>query len=119
MMYEEMNTPEFNEESFWAKFTRKLLKICRLVAEKAVTLYYCMIDKDTPIWARTKIAGALAYFVLPVDAIPDGIPVVGYSDDTGVLALAFATVVMHIKPEHVSKAKAFIEKILGRRATAD
>ena len=114
MMYEANGAADFNEGSFWRKLSRKVVKVCRDVAEKAVTLYYCMIDRDTPTWAKTKIAGALAYFVLPVDAIPDAVPVVGYTDDAAVLALAFTTVIMHIKQEHIDKAKAFIRRILGR-----
>ncbi|RNM19035.1 DUF1232 domain-containing protein, partial [Dickeya undicola] len=51
---------------------------------------------DTPIWAKTTIYASLAYFVLPIDAIPDAIPVVGYTDDLAVLATALATVSMYI-----------------------
>ena len=116
MRNEANDIPEFSEESFWGKLSRKVVKACRDVAEKAVTLYYCMIDRDTPTWAKTKIAGALGYLVLPVDAIPDAVPVVGYTDDAAVLALAFATVVMHIKPEHMARARKFIQSIIGKKA---
>jgi uncharacterized membrane protein YkvA (DUF1232 family) len=114
MKHETVEIPEFSEESFWRKISKKIVKTCGAVAEKAVTMYYCMMDRDTPFWAKSKIAAALSYFVLPVDLIPDTIPVAGYTDDAAFLALAFATVVMHIKPEHGSRAKELIETILGR-----
>lgn len=62
-------------------------------------------DAETPIWAKTTIYGALGYFVSPIDAIPDVTPIVGYSDDLGVLVLALATVSAYVKDEHVTKAK--------------
>lgn len=114
MMYEAVETPEFSEESFWGKISKKVVKTCSAVAEKAVTMYYCMMDRDTPVWAKTRIAGALSYFVMPADLIPDTIPVAGYTDDAAILAMAFATVVMHIKPEHGTRAKELINTILGK-----
>ena len=65
-----------------------------------LTLYYCLLDPDTPAKAKAVIVSALGYFIFPMDAIFDAVPVVGYSDDLGVLALALAAVLMHIKPEH-------------------
>ena len=54
--------------------------------------------------------GALAYFILPTDAIPDYLGVVGFTDDLGALAAAVATVAKHLKPEHSEKA----ERMTGR-----
>ncbi len=71
----------------------------------ALVLYRCLRDPNTPKWARTRIIGALGYFIFPLDAIPDVVPVAGFSDDLGVLALALATVALHIKPEHKQKAE--------------
>ena len=106
----------FTEDSFWNKLSKKVVKACGAAAEKAVTMYFCMKDSETPRWAKTKIVGALAYLISPIDAIPDAIPVVGYTDDVGVLALAFVTVVMYIKPEHTGKARHIISMITGRFA---
>ena len=75
------------------------------IIEKALILYYCLIDPDTPAWAKTVIIGALGYFIVPLDAIPDFTPVVGYSDDLGALAIAFAIVAAHIKSEHKEMAQ--------------
>jgi len=96
---------EFSEEKFWDKVKKYAMKAGKKVILKALTMYYTMQDKDTPIWAKGVIVGALGYFICPLDAIPDITPVVGYSDDLGVLAAAMATVAMYIKPEHRQKAE--------------
>ena len=75
------------------------------VIEKALLLYYCLQDPDTPKGAKTTIIGGLGYLILPTDAIPDMIPIVGFTDDLGALALAFGIVAAHIKREHKEKAK--------------
>lgn len=48
------------------------------------TLYRMMTDQRFSMqWStRAMILGALVYFILPTDATPDFIPVVGYFDDT-------------------------------------
>lgn len=104
----------FTEDSFWYKLSRKVVKTCGIAAEKAIAMFFCMKDGETPAWAKAKIAAALTYFVCPVDLVPDAIPVVGYSDDAGVLALAFVTVVLHIKKEHREKAAQIMAMIIGR-----
>jgi uncharacterized membrane protein YkvA (DUF1232 family) len=96
---------EYNESSFWKKLKAYAVAAGKDVVEKALTLYYCLIDRDTPPWAKTIIVGALGYFIFPVDAIPDFIPGAGYSDDLGALAFALVAVAMHIKLEHKEKAK--------------
>ncbi|WCY74099.1 YkvA family protein [Pseudomonas aeruginosa] len=67
--------------------------------------YYAATDSDTPTWAKTTIYGALGYFISPIDVIPDITPIVGYTDDIGVLCAALAATATHIKAEHVTKAK--------------
>lgn len=90
----------FDEESFRKKLVRFARRAGRDVIEKVMILYYCLRDPDVPQWARRIIMGALAYFVLPVDAIPDITPFAGFADDFVVLVAAIGMVVTHIKPEH-------------------
>ena len=71
----------------------------------ALSLYYTAQAPDTPAWAKTVITGALGYFILPADAIPDLIPAVGYGDDLGALAAALAAVAAHVTPEIKARAK--------------
>jgi uncharacterized membrane protein YkvA (DUF1232 family) len=96
---------EYSEASFWKKLKTYAASAGKDVIKKALILYYCLIDNDTPVWARGIIIGALGHFILPTDLIPDFIPVAGYTDDIGALASALAAVAMHIKPDHKKKAK--------------
>ncbi|PKL81180.1 MAG: hypothetical protein CVV25_00095 [Ignavibacteriae bacterium HGW-Ignavibacteriae-4] len=103
---------KYNESKFW----KKLYKVVKFTSigliEKALVLYYAAKDEATPKWAKSVIFGALGYFVFPLDAIPDIIPVAGYTDDISVLAAALATVIVYIKDEHKQKARAKVENIL-------
>lgn len=81
----------------------------------ALTLFYCLKDSDTPAWAKGVIVGALGYLVLPVDAIPDILPGIGYGDDWGALVAALGTVAAYIKDEHKAKAAAQVDRLLGAK----
>ena len=72
--------------------------------EKALWLYYAAERTDTPKWARATVYGALAYFVLPLDTVPDIVPVAGYTDDLTVLVLAATTIGCYIDSEVKAKA---------------
>ncbi len=104
---------EYSDESFWGK-VKKYAKVAgKNVLEPALKLYYALQDRDTPVWAKTVIVGALGYFISPIDAIPDITPVVGYSDDLGVLIAAVATVGAYIKKEHTQRAKDTLRQWFG------
>ena len=68
-------------------------------------MYYAARDPATPRWARTTLYGALGYFIVPLDAIPDITPLLGYSDDLGVLVFATLTVASHITDAHKQNAQ--------------
>lgn len=68
-------------------------------------LYYAAQDSDTPAWAKATIYTAIAYFILPLDGIPDFL-LGGYTDDIGTLTAALVTVASHVKPEHQDQAEA-------------
>jgi uncharacterized membrane protein YkvA (DUF1232 family) len=90
---------EFSDEWFWAAFKRYMVKVGKKFVEILLLLYYTAKRQETPIWAKTVILGALAYFISPIDAIPDAIPVIGFSDDLGVLVAALGAVAAHITDE--------------------
>ena len=106
----------FDERGFWARLRRVGARAGREVVEKALWLYYAAQAPATPAWARSVIYGALAYLVLPADAIPDALPAVGFSDDLGVLAAAVTTVTLFIDAEVRRKATATLERWFGRTA---
>jgi uncharacterized membrane protein YkvA (DUF1232 family) len=96
---------DYSDSSFWEKVKGFAKTAGKEVIEKALYLYYAAQRSETPAWAKTIIYSALAYFILPIDAIPDFTPVVGYSDDLGALAAAVAAVSMYITEDVKSKAK--------------
>jgi uncharacterized membrane protein YkvA (DUF1232 family) len=94
----------YSDKGFWSKLGDSALKAGKQAVRHSLTLYYTMHEPGTPSWAKSVIIGALGYFILPLDAIPDMLPGVGFTDDLGVLAAAIATVEMHITP--AAKARA-------------
>ena len=106
-------TVGFTEKSFWKKIQSQAERAGRRVIEAALTLYYAWRDPDTPKTPKAIIGAALAYFVLPIDAVPDPIPVVGYGDDVVVLLKAAAVIAAHVKPEHRERAKMWVDDTFG------
>ncbi len=75
------------------------------MASEIVALYFCMLDSKTPMWVKGAAAAALAYFILPIDAVPDMLPIVGLSDDLSVLSAALAALSSYITEEHRERAR--------------
>lgn len=93
----------------WAKLKRVLPRIP--FAEDLLAAYYCAMDAQTPLHVKATLAGALAYFILPIDGIPDMILGLGYTDDAAVLALAIRSVAGNISEIHREAARAALERI--------
>ena len=94
---------------FWVKVKRQAAKLP--FAEDLLAAYYCAFDRETPLQVRAVLLGALAYFVLPFDGIPDILPLLGFTDDAAVLATAMKLVVDNIRPEHRDAARRKLEDI--------
>ena len=94
----------YSENCFRDKLKRYAKAAGREVVEKALLLYYAMQEEKAPAWAKATIAGALGYFIVPLDAIADLTPAVGYADDLGVLVLAVAAVASYINDDVRRKA---------------
>ena len=99
---------------FWAKFKRVVARLP--FAEDLLAAYYCAFDRQTPRHVQAALLGALAYFVLPFDFIPDMLPVLGFTDDAAVLATAIRMVATHITTEHREAARAVLKRGLGEEA---
>jgi len=95
----------YSEESFWDKIGSAIKKAGCEVIEKALILYYVAQDPETPVAIKTLIYGALGYFISPVDAIPDVIPGIGFTDDLGVLAGLITMLALSIKEKHKEQAR--------------
>ena len=114
-------TIERNEEKvrseFWPKLQRFLSRVP--FAERAVASYYCAFDPETPLRVKGILLAALAYFIMPVDVIPDLILGLGFTDDLTVLATAYSLIHSHMKDEHWEKARATLEKIRNGETPED
>ncbi len=96
---------------FWAKVRR--VAVALPFAEDLLAAYYCAFDRATPRHVQAALVGALAYFVLPFDVIPDMMPILGFTDDAAVLATALRLVAAHIRPEHRDAARQAIARGLA------
>lgn len=100
----EKHAGDYSESSFWKKARGSLKTAGREVLEKALWLFYALQRDSTPAWAKAAIIGALGYFISPIDAIPDMVPVAGFTDDLGILVAAVGAVAAHIDGEVKSLA---------------
>lgn len=91
------------KEGFWPKFRAFARHIP--FAEEVVAAYYCAIDRSTPLKVRATLFGALAYFIMPFDIVPDVLVFVGLGDDLAILTFAIASVRNSITDEHRRKAQ--------------
>jgi uncharacterized membrane protein YkvA (DUF1232 family) len=104
----DMIGPEDTRESrvragFWRTLKRAARQIPFL--PDVVAAYYCALDPQTPAKVRFTLLAALAYFVSPVDLVPDLLPVIGFTDDAAVLMAALSMVRAHIGPDHHEAAR--------------
>jgi len=95
---------------FWAKFKRVAARLP--FAEDLLSAYYCAFDLRTPRHVQAALLGAIAYFILPFDFIPDMLPVLGFTDDAAVLATAIRLVAAHITVEHREAARTKLKRIV-------
>lgn len=100
--------PERVRRNFWLKLKRVATKLP--FAEDLLAAYYCAFDRETPRHVQVALLGAIAYFVLPFDFVPDMLPVLGFTDDAAVLATTIRMVASHITPEHRAAAHAALTR---------
>ncbi|WP_460450588.1 YkvA family protein [Alsobacter sp. SYSU BS001988] len=100
-----------DEKRVFADAWRLLKRVGKNIpfAEDVLAAYYCALDPATERRVKLILVGALAYFVMPFDVLPDFMPLIGFTDDAAVIATAIASVSRAIKPEHREKAKATLQ----------
>ena len=104
-MSENDYTTYYTDESFRIKVQRVAKVAVVKVVFAALLLFYMMKDPQVSIKAKVTIMAALGYFILPADAIPDLLPIMGFSDDLGVLLFAISQIRGHLTPETMQKAR--------------
>ena len=104
---------QISEESFASKVAALPRWAGRSVLEQAFLLYLLMVDPRVNVWAKAIVAAALAYFISPADAVPDVLPLVGFSDDGAVMAGAVAQLGAHVTEAQRKEARRRADDILG------
>src|SRR3954447_4498410 len=114
---DEPHNEEVVRERFAAKAKRYLRQLP--LAHETAAMYFALLDARTPIWVKAIAGAALAYFILPLDAVPDLLPIVGLSDDASVLAAALTAVAAHITDEHHARAREWMDAEIEPRPKGD
>ncbi|MEM7191529.1 MAG: YkvA family protein [Pseudomonadota bacterium] len=102
------------EENVRRNFWRKLKRVAGNVpfVEDLIAAYYCAMDPATPMRVRGMLLAALAYFILPLDLMPDIIAGLGFADDMALLTAVIGLVSASIKPVHRAAAARALDKEL-------
>lgn len=103
----------YSEEGLWKKIQRYAKKAGSTVVYIVLLLYFTMKKPEVPVKVKATIVGALGYFILPIDMIPDVAPAVGYGDDLAVLTAALLAIVMYIDEDIKRQAKEQLSKWFG------
>lgn len=96
-------------KDFWPKLKRSLASVP--FAEEMIAAYYCAFDPATPLKVKGVLIGALTYFIMPLDVIPDFLLGLGFTDDMAVLYTAVSMIRSHMTQQHRDKAKATLERL--------
>ena len=102
-----------NETAARRRLWRKLRALAASLpfAEDLLAAHYCAFDRQTPAHVKAVLLGAIAYFIVPTDLIPDYIPVIGYTDDAAVLATAVRLVTTHMTVDHREAARRMLARL--------
>lgn len=103
----------FSEESLWDKLKKFGKAAGAKVVYVVLLLFYAFQDKSVGLKTKLSIAAALGYFILPADAIVDLTPLIGFTDDLGVLLFTLSAVADSITPEIKAKAREKLHEWFG------
>jgi uncharacterized membrane protein YkvA (DUF1232 family) len=101
------------EKSLWNKITKYIKHLGIKTVYTILLMYNAYRRKDTPKWAKRIITGTLAYFIAPLDAIPDLTPFLGFTDDLGILGFGLVTVAAYINEDVRNKSRRQLSKWFG------
>ena len=105
---------EFSANGFWQKLQRYARQAGVKVVYAALLLFYAYRRKETPAWAKNIALGALGYFLSPFDALPDLTPIIGYTDDIGVLCFGLVAIAGHVNEEVRANARQQLTRWFGQ-----
>lgn len=106
----EKYTKKFSEHGLWNKLKNFAKQAGIKTVYSALLLFYAYRRKETPAWAKNIILGTLGYFLAPIDAVPDLTPIIGYTDDIGVLSFGLVTIAGFINDDVRKNARTQLGK---------
>ncbi|MBL8891041.1 MAG: DUF1232 domain-containing protein [Planctomycetaceae bacterium] len=104
---------QYSESGFWDSVSRGFKSAGATVVRPALELYYAMETSETPMWAKTIAVGALGYLILPIDAVPDFLPGVGFGDDVVTMMAAITSLGRYVTPDVKSRAERTANETFG------
>ena len=107
------------EKSLWRKINRYAKNAGLKVVYSVLLLYYSYKRKDTPKWAKRIITGVIAYFIMPLDAVPDLTPFLGFTDDLGILGFGLVTIAAYVNDEVRANARKNLKTWFGEYDEAE
>lgn len=108
----------YSESGLFDKIKGGVKKAGLKIIYEALQLYYVAQKPNCPTKVKAAIYGALGMFILPLDLVPDFIPVLGYTDDAAAIAFALLMAQMFIDDEVKAMARARIDSIFGEGASS-
>lgn len=100
----EQYSSEYSESKLWEKIRGVARQAGKKCIHYVLCCYYLLLSPDVPMSAKSILIGALGYFILPLDLIPDLFPVVGFTDDLAAILAAIKTVKNNLTPEIEAQA---------------
>jgi uncharacterized membrane protein YkvA (DUF1232 family) len=116
-MSKEFENKDYSDQYSEKSLFEKIKKVAKAAGIKVIyyvlIAYYLLKKPEVPKKEKAIIIGALGYFIMPLDLVPDFTAGVGYVDDLGALALALGKVALYIDDDIKQKAKDKLRDIFG------
>lgn len=100
-------------KSLWNKTGRYAKQVGMQAIYSVLLLYHAFRRKETPAWAKRIITGILAYFVSPIDLIPDLTPFIGFTDDIGLIGFGLVMIASYVNDDVRKKSREQLKKWFG------
>jgi len=100
----------FTESRFWKFIERRSRSFGQGTVYSSLLMFYAYKRKDTPGWAKRIVLGTLGYFLYPLDVVPDLSPLIGYTDDLGILSFGLVTIAAYVNQDVKDQARTHLQK---------